>query len=131
PGPGGAASPGSAEVEREDGERVRVRVRAARPAFLVLADTFYPGWTARVDGVERPIRRADYLFRAVAVPAGEHVVDFSFEPLSFRVGALVSALTMLALAAAAAATLVAPKRRPARQPGRALGIDPALGQTAS
>ena len=58
--------------------------------ILVLSDTYYPGWRAFVDGVERPILRANHVFRAVVVPTGAREVVFSYEPDSFRYGLLVS-----------------------------------------
>ncbi len=54
--------------------------------FVVLSDQFYPGWRAYVDGRESPIYRANYLFRAVPVPAGEHVVEFTYQPVSVGLG---------------------------------------------
>ena len=49
----------------------------------LLHDLYYPGWTVKVDGVERPVLRANILFRGVEVGAGHHVVTFEFDPLSF------------------------------------------------
>ena len=74
-------------VDRPD--RVVVEVEPAAPGFLTLADTHYPGWTARVDNVERPILRANVALRAVAVNPGERVVEFRYEPDSVRTGALL------------------------------------------
>jgi uncharacterized membrane protein YfhO len=62
----------------------------------VLTDTFYPGWTASVDGSPQPILRANYLFRAVRLPAGDHRVTFVYAPRSFAWGAGI-ALTTAAL----------------------------------
>jgi Bacterial membrane protein YfhO len=97
----GAGAPGSAAIISYQAERVVVRAHAARPALLVLTDTHFPGWRAEVDGHEVPIHRADYLFRAVRVPAGEHEVVFEYEPSAFRIGAGVSALALLGLVATA------------------------------
>ena len=69
--------------------------------FLVLSDTYYPGWQVFVNGREDKIYQADYLFRAVALPRGKHTVEFEYSPLSFRTGAavtLVAAAILLALA---------------------------------
>jgi hypothetical protein len=92
---GSASTPGSADFELSEAERVRIRTRAATAAYLVLSDSWYPGWRATVDGHEVPIFRANVLFRAVVVPAGEHLVEFSYQPASFRLGAAVSAVSLL------------------------------------
>ncbi|MGB5051407.1 MAG: hypothetical protein WBO46_20835, partial [Caldilineaceae bacterium] len=56
------------------------------PAFLVLSEVWYPGWRATVNGVETPVRRANYALRGVAVPAGEVTVEMRFAPDSWRWG---------------------------------------------
>jgi uncharacterized membrane protein YfhO len=58
--------------------------------FLVLSDTYYPGWQVFVDGEEAKIYQADYLFRAVPLKQGEHVVEFRYSPSSFRTGLAIS-----------------------------------------
>lgn len=63
---------------------VCLEVDAARAGVLVLHDLAYPGWIVRVDGREAPLLRANLLFRGVGVPAGHHVVEFSFHPLSLQ-----------------------------------------------
>ena len=63
--------------------------------FLVLTDTFYPGWRAYVDGIEQPILRADYLFRAVPLHSGRHQVSFVYKPLSFRIGLVVTLVSLV------------------------------------
>ena len=78
-------------------EDVELRVRTEQPGLLVLADTWYPGWIATVDGVPAPILRANYLFRGVPVPAGEHVVTMRFQPASLRTGLLVTAVAAVGL----------------------------------
>ncbi len=80
--------------------RVLIQTEAEHPGWVLLADVWYPGWEARVDGAPAPVLRADYLFRAVEVPAGAHTVEFRYRPLSFWAGAAISLLTSLGLAAA-------------------------------
>jgi len=62
--------------------------------LLFLSDTYYPGWKASVDGKEAKIYRADYAFRAIIVPQGHHLVKFSYDPLSLRIGYTISLLSI-------------------------------------
>ena len=73
-----------------ENNRVKLEVETERAGWCVLADSYYPGWKARVNGAETRIFRANYAVRAVAVPAGKSVVEFRFEPDIFRVGAWIS-----------------------------------------
>jgi hypothetical protein len=94
-GPPPHAAPGSAAIVVSEPDRVRVEIAPGAPGWLVLADTDFPGWVARVDGRERPIVRANLAFRAVAVTPGDQVVEFRYEPISFRAGAALSVLAVL------------------------------------
>ncbi|MFQ5576545.1 MAG: YfhO family protein, partial [Anaerolineae bacterium] len=80
---------------------VSVAVAAGGPGYLVLSDAYFPGWRATVDGRPAPLYRANYAFRAVPVPAGEHVVAFNFKPVSWVIGLALSGLTLAGLAFAA------------------------------
>ncbi|HTV00915.1 MAG TPA: YfhO family protein [Luteitalea sp.] len=80
---------------------VELRVRTTTAAILVMSDAHYPGWSATVDNVPAPIRRADYALRAVSVQAGDHVVRFHYRPWSLTVGAIISSLTACLVLAAA------------------------------
>ncbi|MBE0557874.1 MAG: YfhO family protein [Proteobacteria bacterium] len=64
-----------------------LQVQATGRNLLFVSETYYPeGWIARLDGAEVPIHRADYLFRAVMIPPGEHTLTMSFEPRGFALG---------------------------------------------
>ena len=63
--------------------------------FLVLSDLYYPGWKATVDGKEVKIFRANYLVRALELDPGTHIIRFFYDPLSFKLGATVSAATLV------------------------------------
>jgi hypothetical protein len=76
---------------------VVVEAKASLDGFLFLGDAYYPGWKAYVDGEEEKIYAADNLFRAVFLPRGEHRVEFRYEPLSFKVGLVITSLTLLVL----------------------------------
>lgn len=79
-------------------QRVHLEATAPKPCWLFLSDTYYPGWTAAVDGRETPIIRANVSGRAVELEAGKHEVVFSYAPQSLRSG-LILALLGLALLA--------------------------------
>ena len=73
------------------------------PAYLVLAEVWYPGWRAWLDGIEVPIYRADFAFRAVYLPApGEHTLVMRFDPWLWKAGLAVTGLTLLLAAWAGA-----------------------------
>lgn len=80
--------------------RVELTAVTDTPGFLVLSDTYYPGWRATVDGQTTPVYLANTLVRAIELPAGEHTVVFSFWPPDFIIGAAVSGLTLLGSLAA-------------------------------
>ncbi len=65
--------------------------------FVVFSEAWYPGWRAWVDGEQVPLYRADYLFRAVPVPEGEHEVVVAYRPWWWPVGAAVSLLAGVVL----------------------------------
>ncbi|MBL8589516.1 MAG: hypothetical protein JNK46_13365 [Methylobacteriaceae bacterium] len=81
-GVGGEGPAGTAFIAAYANDRVAVDVDSAAGGLLVLHDLHYPGWIARVDGVERPLARADLLFRGVEVGPGRHRVEFIFRPFS-------------------------------------------------
>lgn len=94
-----AAGPGTVDVRHYRDTFVELEVNASARALLVMSDAHYPGWVATVDDRPVAIRRANFAVRAISVPAGRHVVRFEYRPLSVRVGALLSAVTGVALLA--------------------------------
>jgi hypothetical protein len=89
---------GSAEIEETKGSsELTIEVSTSGGGWLLLSDTWYPGWRATLDGEPCRIYRANGLFRAVWVPNGEHRVVFRYQPTSFTVGAFLSGLAWLAL----------------------------------
>jgi hypothetical protein len=97
-----ASAPGTsrqpAEIVSYAPQRVVISAGATEPRLLVLTDTFFPGWKAYVDGVQTHIVRANYLFRAVPIPAGSHEIVFEYRPASFRIGAAISIASIAILA---------------------------------
>jgi hypothetical protein len=103
---GGPTDGGPSDASSEEGwvqaefdvGRVRARVSAPGTRLLVVNDTYYPGWVARVDGYHAQIHRANALFMGVIGPAGEHEVVLEYRPPSFTAGLAVSAMAAVALA---------------------------------
>jgi hypothetical protein len=88
---------GQARIVRDDPEHVTIRAEADGRALVVLADTYFPGWQATVDGEPAPIVRTDHLLRGVVVGKGPHVIEFRYAPWSWRLGWIVSLLSAAAL----------------------------------
>ncbi len=98
--PGGELAPGgAAHVAAYEPNRLVIDTRAAQATVLVLGEINYPGWEATVDGVAARIHSTNYLLRGVFLPAGEHRVEMRYRAPAARNGALVSALSLLALGA--------------------------------
>jgi len=91
--------PGAVAVlERRPG-RWRIEVRAEAAGSLLVADPFFPGWTARVDGVPAPLAARPGEPMAVTVTAGRHGVELAYRPGSFGLGVALSLGSALAIAA--------------------------------
>jgi hypothetical protein len=75
--------------------RIVAQADLSVPGFVILADRFDEGWRAYVDDVEVPIARANGVERLVAVPAGSHVVRFSYAPLPIYLGIGISAVAVV------------------------------------
>jgi len=74
----------------------RFHVATDAPAYLVFAETWYPGWSATVNGAPAPLLRANLAFQAVGVPAGESEVVFCYRINDFGAGAAISAGALIA-----------------------------------
>ncbi|MBI2954317.1 MAG: YfhO family protein [Chloroflexi bacterium] len=83
------------EILSYEPERVEVAASITTDGFLVLTDSYYPGWHAIVDGVERPILRANQSFRAIELGPGTHVIRFVYEPQTLKIGILITALSAI------------------------------------
>lgn len=94
--------PDACRIERPRPEEVRLHCRARAPGYAVLLDEWTQGWTATLDERSVPIERADTLFRAVAIPPGDHRVVMRYATPGLRTGAvlaLVGWVVFLALSA--------------------------------
>jgi hypothetical protein len=92
--------PDGVQIESYLPDRVRLKTRGESAAIVVLTDAHFPGWTASLDGRPVELYRANANFRAVAVPAGEHVVEMQYAPNSWTIGSWLAALGALAIGGA-------------------------------
>lgn len=87
-------------IERSANEQI-LKVKSDRPALLMVLDNYYPAWHAHIDGQDAQLLRANYAFRAIPVPAGEHEVKVTYLASSLHTPAMISALVLIALMLAA------------------------------
>jgi hypothetical protein len=80
----------SATLASDVFDRVTFDAHATSDGFLVMSDTFYPGWRAEVDGKPAKVVRANFALRGVCLPAGNHRVVFIFDPVTLKVGVILS-----------------------------------------
>ncbi len=85
-----ARGTGQARIVQYKPEHVVIETDSTAEGILVLTDTYTPGWQAVVDGQPADIYVADYAFRGVHIPAGQHQITFTYVPTSFSVGAGIS-----------------------------------------
>jgi hypothetical protein len=85
------------EVLSAEPNRLELAVEAGADGLLVISEVDYPGWQAAIDGEPIPLLRADTILRALPVSAGRHEVILTFRPPSFRIGAILSAVTLVGL----------------------------------
>ncbi len=86
---------GKVRITSYEPNRVDIESQSNIPAILLLTDSYYPGWKATVDEKPVDILRANYTFRAIEVPEGNHNITFSYQPISFKVGSLISIVSTI------------------------------------
>jgi Bacterial membrane protein YfhO len=78
---------------------VTVKTVQQGKGFLVLMDSYFPGWTVKVDGEEKPIMRANHFYRAVQLDSGAHTLEFDYFPEGLKAGLIVSSIVCIILMA--------------------------------
>jgi hypothetical protein len=95
--PGRTDFSGETKILTYANQRVVIQTSSNDSGVLVLADSYYPGWHAYVDGKEARILKANLFFRAISLSAGKHTVEFRYEPRSFTVGLVLSITALVVL----------------------------------
>lgn len=85
------------KIVRYQENTIEIKTKSENNKLLVLSDNHYPGWKAYINGVETKIYRADYTFRAVEIPKGQHTVVFSYQPQSLEIGKRISLFSLFLL----------------------------------
>lgn len=75
--------------------QMKMEINNSRDGWVVINDSYFPGWEAEVDGLQVPVYRANYSFRAVPVPKGKHEITLTYVPKSFKIGLILSAGSLL------------------------------------
>ena len=73
--------------------QLKFTVDLSEGGWLMVSETWYPGWVATVDGTKTDIKRANYLFRAIYIPSGEHEIEMVYKPRWFYFGLALSMLS--------------------------------------
>jgi len=81
-------------VVKYESDYQQINVYTKNSGFLFISDLYYPGWKAYVDDIETKIYRTNWAFRSIHIPEGEHLVEFRYEPESFLIGSMVSAVAL-------------------------------------
>ena len=91
--PGPQRNPESIRLVSEpDPQTIVLEATLDAPGYVIVADTFYPGWTATVDGAPAAVYPANLLFRAVFVPEGRHTIVMKYESTWLRTGGVLTLL---------------------------------------
>jgi hypothetical protein len=90
-------------------DEIKLVAHMKSPGFLMMSEINYPGWQVYVDGKRKKIFTGNYLFRTVPLNAGHHDIHFTFNPLSFKIGAVISIISLLGVIAF---FFLIPRKRP-------------------
>jgi hypothetical protein len=110
--------PGTVEILRAEPGFWRIRTDSSAPGLLILAESAYPGWQVTVDGQVAEALTAYTTLKAVCVPAGQHIVDWEFEPTVFVAGGAITLAALALVAVAAGFAFFKRRRHRLRRPPR-------------
>ena len=105
PDPDGAGT-GTVSIRNYEAHRVDIETVTDGNSLLVLSDTYFPGWKATVNGEKRDLRRVNHMMRGVFLESGTNRIQFSYQPVSWRLGLF---LTMLGCACLSGGSLIRPR----------------------
>jgi uncharacterized membrane protein YfhO len=109
-------SEGFITLKEYDANRLVYECESNEGGTVVFAENYYPGWRSYIDGEEVEHGRANYILRAMNVPAGKHIVEFYFDPQSLHITETIAytALTLLLIGFIVAIVLLLRKEKQTR-----------------
>ena len=93
-----ADSTSSIKLTQYEANQLGYEVESKQGGVVVFSEIYYPGWTCTIDGEKQDIARADYVLRAIRVPAGKHQVVLTFDPQTVHITEAVANVALLLLA---------------------------------
>ncbi|MEM8970329.1 MAG: YfhO family protein, partial [Bacteroidota bacterium] len=101
------SSEGEISLVEYEPNYLKYEANVAAESFAIFSEIYYPdGWEVKINGQETDYFRANYAFRALTIPAGQHTIEFSFNPASYRVGSMVSLISSILLLLVSVVALV-------------------------
>jgi uncharacterized membrane protein YfhO len=95
--PGGAGGESSIFLTSYEANALSFDAQTSADRLAVFSDIYYPGWRCTIDGQPADILRANYVLRAVVIPAGKHKVEFTFDPQSLHTTEAIANTGLIAL----------------------------------
>lgn len=99
----------------EDVGLIRLASNSRGPRLLILSQNYHPHWSARVDGETVAIERANFVWQAIYLPAGQHAIEMSYRSQPLAMARLVALLAALAIAGGAGWLVWSSRRAPTMQ----------------
>lgn len=92
---GAVAADSTATIKQSafDNENIKYESNSNAAHVAVFSEIYYKDWHAYIDGKETPIAKANYVLRALLIPAGKHNIEFKFEPAAYRTGSTITAIS--------------------------------------
>jgi uncharacterized membrane protein YfhO len=94
---GAASAAGRVRIISRTPNWITVQAEMREAGWVVLLDRWDPGWRATIDGHATAVLVANHMFRAVPAGSGTHQIEFTYHPSGLLLGAVISAVTLLAL----------------------------------
>ncbi|MFH0864212.1 MAG: YfhO family protein [Candidatus Gottesmanbacteria bacterium] len=103
--------PNNVRIISYQADRISITTKTEENGILVCSDNYYPGWQASIDGQQTKIYRANYSFRAIIIPAGEHRISFIYKPFVLKIGLIISIAGFIVLITYGGYSRIIQKRR--------------------